>query len=375
MSTGASSSTKRPSAAARAEAAAWIARLHGPNRTPEVEAGLRRWMAEDPERAAAFELLTDTWETSARLRRRPLEQVASWEWPGFRISFSSAVLGTMAVAILAVIGTVFWLRQDGFSTAIGEQRTVTLQDGTRVYLNTDTRAIVHYDRLARRVELVRGEALFEVAKRPDWPFIVAAGRQQIRALGTAFLVRRDQDDLTVTLVEGKVTVSPLDSVAVPGPDTTARVKSSSLQPLAATATGLAALVPSAPASGGQRSNGEGVFTLTPGERLIIEGKQAPQVDRPSLDSVTAWQRGQIALDSTPLADAVVEMNRYSTIRLIVEDPRAAAIRISGVFRVGDSQDFAQAVARTYHLQLRSDSHGIVLVGPAAVADRALSAPR
>jgi transmembrane sensor len=145
--------------------------------------------------------------------------------------------------------------------------------------------------------------------------------------------------------------------------------------LAGTATGVAALVPSTSASGGQRSNGEGVFTLTPGERLIIEGKQAPQVDRPSLDSVTAWQRGQIALDSTPLADAVAEMNRYSTIRLIVEDPRAAAIRISGVFRVGDSEDFAQAVARTYHLQLRNDLHGIVLVGPAAVSDRAVSAPR
>jgi transmembrane sensor len=134
-------------------------------------------------------------------------------------------------------------------------------------------------------------------------------------------------------------------------------------------------VPSTPVSGGQPPTGEGVFTLTPGERLIIEGRQAPQVDRPSLDSVTAWQRGQIALDSTPLADAVAEMNRYSTIRLVVEDPRAAAIRISGVFRVGASEDFAQAVVRTYHLQLRSDSHGIVLVGSAAVPDRAVGAPR
>ena len=74
-----------PSATARAQAAAWIARLHGPNRTPEVEAGLRRWLEEDPERAAAFELVTDTWEKSARLRRRPLEEIISWEQPGLRL--------------------------------------------------------------------------------------------------------------------------------------------------------------------------------------------------------------------------------------------------------------------------------------------------
>src|ERR1700686_3536223 len=98
MRTMESNSKKKPSAVARAEAAAWIARLHGPNRTPEVEAGLRRWMAEDPERAAAFELLTDTWEKSAQLRRHPLEQVASWQWPGFRISLSGAALATVAIA-------------------------------------------------------------------------------------------------------------------------------------------------------------------------------------------------------------------------------------------------------------------------------------
>ena len=87
---------RKPSAAARAEAAAWVARLHGPNRTQEVEAGLRRWLADDPEHAAAFELLTDTWEKSARLRRRPIEQVATWERRGLRISFARAALSTAA---------------------------------------------------------------------------------------------------------------------------------------------------------------------------------------------------------------------------------------------------------------------------------------
>lgn len=61
----------KPSPALRAQAAAWVTRLHGPNRTEAVEDGLRCWLAESPEHKAAFELLTDTWEKSGRLRRRP----------------------------------------------------------------------------------------------------------------------------------------------------------------------------------------------------------------------------------------------------------------------------------------------------------------
>jgi transmembrane sensor len=332
-------------------------------------------MAEDPERAAAFELLTDTWEKSVRIRRRPLEQVASWQWPGFRVSFSGAAFGCMAVAILAVIGTLVYLHDDGFATAIGEQRTVILEDGTRVFLNTNSRAVVHYDRQARGVELVRGEAVFEVAKRPDWPFIVRVGREQIRALGTAFLVRRDQDNMAVTLVEGKVTVSPLDSSAAQGPLSAPQPQLTLLSNSRASAKGVSTLAAAASAANPNQSTSEGVITLSPGERLIIEGNRAPRLDHPSLDAVTAWQRGQVTLDNTPLADAVADMNRYSTTRLIIEDARIAAIPIDGVFRVGDSEDFAQAVARNYNLELRVSSHAIVLVRAGAVLNRADDAPQ
>src|SRR5262245_34139486 len=116
----------RPSAIARAQAAAWVARLHGPNRTAEAEAGFRRWMSEDPERAAAVELLTDTWEKSARLRRRPFETAQSGKLRGFRLSFSHAALATAAIAILAVIGTLFYVHTGSLTTAVGELRTLTL---------------------------------------------------------------------------------------------------------------------------------------------------------------------------------------------------------------------------------------------------------
>lgn len=340
---------EKPSAALRAQAAAWVARLHGPNRTEDVEAGLRRWLAESPENAGAFELLTDTWEKSARLRRRPIERIASWEKVGFRVSFSRAAVVTMAVAVLAVLGTMFYLHSDAVVTAVGEQRTLTLEDGTRVYLNTNSRAVVHYDKKLRQVNLEKGEALFEVAKRPEWPFVVTAGDRQVTALGTAFVVRRDEKDLAVTLVEGKVTVSPVKFVSTGAPKR--QGEEASKVPQRTRDPGVAA-----------------VFTLSPGQRLTLASSAPPKVDRPPLERVTAWQRGQVAFDNTPLADAVAEMNRYSTVRLLVEDRSSAAIRVSGIFRAGDSADFARAVAKTYRLQVRNEADEVILAGIAAQAE-------
>lgn len=311
----------RSRAVLTAEAGAWLARLHGPNRTREVEEGFHAWVSENPEHAAAFEHMTDTWEKAARLRRRPLEHVASWELPGFRISFSRAALATMAVAVLAVIGTLFYLHSDAVATAVGEQRILTLDDGSRVYLNTATRAVVHYDEAFRRVELDKGEALFEVAKRPDWPFIVVAGGRQIKALGTSFIVRRDDENLAVTLVDGQVTVSP----------------------------------PPTPGSSDAK-----IFTLSPGQRLTLSDSRAPRLDRPALDKMIAWQRGQVALDNLPLADAVAEMNRYSRTQLIVDSLQAASIRVSGIFRSGDSTNFADAVSKTYGLTVVKEPRRIIL---------------
>lgn len=328
----------KPSAQARAEAAAWIARLHGPNRSPEVEAGFRRWLAEGPERAAAFEFMTETWEKAGALRRRPFERAARRELPGFRISFSRAALAAAAIAVLAVVGTLIYLRPDGVVTGIGEQRTFALHDGTRVHLNTDTQVIERFDTRVRRVELTKGEALFEVARDPERPFIVVAGGHQVRALGTAFVVRNDPSRVAVTLVEGKVTVSPAAE---------------------ARSTGWPQEAPS--------SRQADTFTLEPGDRLVFAGTRAPQLDQPSIEKVTAWQRGQVALDNTPLADAVAEMNRYSPTRLVIADAAAAAIRISGVFRAGDQENFAIAVSRTYHLELRNSAGEIAIAGPAGGA--------
>jgi transmembrane sensor len=336
-----------PSAAACAEAAAWIARLHGEARTAKVEAGFQRWLAASAEHRAAFEMANDIWGGVERL---PKSSALSNAPPSRIGSAPVRTLAACAALLLLVAGGWFYTRDPGLTTRSGEQRTLSLEDGTRVYLNTASRMHVRYSRMSRRVELDDGEAFFEVAKHADWPFVVIAGGRQVVARGTAFLVRRDDERIAVTLVEGKVTVAPAGET-------------------------VAAAAPAAGASTSQPLSPEGAkdhFTLSPGQRVTFAGHDAPKLDQPSLERVTAWQRGQVVLDHTPLADAVAEMNRYSDIILKIEDPEARRAEVTGIFRTGDSEYFAQAVSETYHLRVASRGREIMLSGAPRVSGQGVT---
>lgn len=299
------------------EAAAWVVRLHGPERSAGLEAGLRRWLAEHPDHRQAFEVATETWNSTNDIPRADDGRLREWiqSKPATGIVLAAAA-GAAAVAVL--VGVQGWLHAPEMQTKVGEQRTLRLEDGTQVSLNTDTQLVVEYDGKVRRVRLEKGEALFEVARDPHRPFVVAAGRRTIEALGTAFVVRRLDRQLAVTLVEGKVAVSSASVAAT---------------------------------------------VLQPGQRLVFTAEDgASRLDRPSLEKVTAWRRGLVMLDDTPLSGAIAEMNRYSTVKLAIEQPQAAALEVSGIFRAGDSMRFARAVARTYGLVIVEQTDRIVLTG-------------
>jgi transmembrane sensor len=304
-----------------AEASVWIAKLHGGVRGREIEHGLRRWLHANPENARAFELATEVWEESQQLRSvvpfRPLHHVEHRpRWGGMAAAF--------ACVLAMVIAGIVWFQNVGVvATAVGEQRQLVLEDGTRVFLNTDTRIVVKYDERTRRVELRRGEAFFKVAKRSEWPFVVMAGDRQVKALGTCFVVRSEVERLAVTLVEGSVLVSP----ALPEP--------------------------------GQLA---GEFTLAAGQRLTFDSGSAARIDTPSIEKMTAWRRGQMILDDTPLQAAAAEMNRYNETKLIIADAETAAIPVNGLFQVGDSEHFANAVAQAYGLVVIDRGDEIVLSG-------------
>jgi len=334
---------------ARAEAAAWITRLHGPNRTPEMEAGFRQWLSESAENRIEFEGLTDIWTAvgtvpagaAPRLERweqsaesRELQELRSerpasssqWHPASGRlrkIGLSAAV----AAAVLAFVFVGFWssrsASEPSYETGLGEGRMVQLPDKSRVWMNSATRLRVAFDSQQRRVELIRGEALFEVAKHASRPFVVAAGGHSVTALGTSFVVRYESSRTAVTLVEGKVAISP---ASAPG-ENVSRVEET---------------------------------VLTAGQRLTLVPDGVPKIDEPSVESVLAWRRGEVVLNDTPLAEAVAEMNRYDRTTIVIDGSAVATLNVSGLFHTGDNEGFARSVARMYHLDLHEQDGRIYL---------------
>lgn len=304
-----------------AEAAAWVARLHNTERTSEDEASFQRWLTASAIHKAAFEGMSDAWEAASRLKSDVLsrQRLAPRSGGGTGRRMFALAAGLMAVTI----GLMFF-RHGAISTDVGERREMTLADGSRLTLNTSTQVLIEFDDRQRLVTLKRGEAFFDVAQRPDKPFIVQTPDSRITALGTAFSVRSEREKTQVTLIEGKVAVFR-DSA--PTTLSSKRVQQ---------------------------------IVLSPGQRLTLASKTAPRIDEPQVEKVTAWRQGLIALEKTPLTDAVAEMNRYSRVKLVVGHDLSRTLQVSGIFHAGDSEDFAQGLADSHGLKVSRDDERITL---------------
>lgn len=319
-----------------AEAAVWVARLHGPNRSRDLERECLAWQQRSAAHREAFERCTETWEAvprvslanafSARGAQTPRFGARSWRLsPAQWASAGTLVIGAVALTV----GYQHWYEQGLYSTGVGEQQLVVLDDGSRLTLNTDTRVRVDLKSEQRLVRVASGEAVFEVAKDPVRPFVVQVGGNEVVALGTVFSVRftpsgtRPPETVSVTLIEGKVAV----------------------RPAAGKGTG------SAPSGVVQMQAGDRVQVL----RSDVAEKAGPaaKVDRPNLDHLLAWRRNEAVFDDASLADAVAEMNRYSRTPIALLDGLdGSRYRVSGLYRTGDAAGFASAVAALHGLKLR-----------------------
>lgn len=279
-----------------AEAAAWLARLRAGDRTREDEARFRQWLA-DPINAERFEYVSTIWEDMDALRDVPRSEPAPRKLTRRRL-----LTGSLAVCAVGGLGLQWSIATAGvYTTARGEQRRLTLDDGSRLLLNTDTSVKVRFDEDRRRIDLRRGQALFEVSADPR-PFCVNAGTHDLTVRRGRFDVRRETDHLSVLAI---------DSVA------TLAQESAAGQPV----------------------------RIGEGERVRVDAAHQLEHDRPNLNDVLAWQSGNAVFRGEALAQVVIEMNRYTERELVLMDDRAAALRISGVYRVGDNGAFARSLAK------------------------------
>lgn len=321
-----------PSAArrARAEAAAWLAKLHGNQRTAAMEQAWRRWVAEHPDHAAAWELASDSWcETGDVPGVLPPRALRETTVRRMRSIGSFAAIAALCLLLSSL--AVLYLDRHSVTTALGEQRTLNLADGTQVELNTSTRLSVQFDDRARTVILSSGEAYFNVSHERR-PFVVRAGTHKIFALGTAFLVRSEaaaDDALTVTLIEGRVAVAPADA-----------------EDLSSVTTS-----PS-------------VALLSAGKRLRAARHAPIAIDTPSINQETAWMRGQLIFENTPLLEAVNEFNRYNAVKIRLLSQKTGEVSVGGIFRTADVASFADAVAQAHHLRVINAGRELVLASGA-----------
>jgi len=216
---------------------------------------------------------------------------------------------TLAASLLLVVCMGVWLyaQRNTYGTTIGEQRSITLPDGSIVELNARSKVRVAFDGRQRDVELLEGQALFRVAKDHNRPFVVRAGVTSVRAVGTQFDVYRKSTGTTVTVLEGRVAVLAAPTRELP-----------------------AASKAEAPTSA-IRGEHEGEILLAAGEQATVTWSRTEKTQRPSIAAATAWTRHQLIFDGTPLSEVVKEFSRYSSRRIVIDAPDLANLKISGQY--------------------------------------------
>jgi transmembrane sensor len=301
--------TKKTAHQIDAEAAGWAARIdRGPLQPGEVQP-FQDWLGQDVRCAGAYARMRGLALITERARALgPDFDPAAFSSAPFlgRRTALQAGGAIAACALMAVAGTWQVQRYRGrFSTGKGETKVVALKDGSVVTLNTGSEIRVDYSGTLRSVELIRGEALFDVAKNKARPFVVAAGDTSVRVVGTSFTVRHlDAAPVQVLVREGVVEVFRSETGTAP---------------VRVTANNMAV------------SDDEGSIAAT--------SVPVAQVHRQ-----LAWQNGQIAFEGETLAQAVQEFARYSDTRIVIDDPVLAKEEIAGLFNATDPVGFAQTIA-------------------------------
>jgi transmembrane sensor len=285
------------------EAGEWFIECRAGDLSEASRRELDRWLRKSPEHLSAYLEIAAIWNEGPALDpenqwgieslvsqaaedkgnviplTRPLQQPAPpRRW----------LVAAVGIVILGV-GIAVWLmpsKAPTYLTATGEQRSLTLDDGSTIDLNSRSRIQVRYSRHERTIDLLEGEALFNVAKDSARPFVVRSGATPISVLGTQFDVYKKPGGTIVSVVEGRVAIENI--------------------------------------------------ILDTGEQAIAAPGAVRKSEHPNVAGITAWTQHQIVFDSASLAEVAEEFNRYNQRQLVIQDAALGKLHISGVFSSTDS---------------------------------------
>jgi|HubBroStandDraft_2_1064218.scaffolds.fasta_scaffold45569_2 transmembrane sensor len=291
--------------------------------TEDRQVELDAWLSQSLAHRVAYLRIDAMWERTQRLAalRTPMRPskvlVSRKSW----WARTAVVVGLVVISGLFATQYLQRPRAQFVETPKGGRERLTLADGSQIELNTDTAVLLNIQPNARNVQLLRGEAYFQVNHDASRPFIVTIGNHRIVDLGTKFVVRADPGRIKVTLVSG-----------------TARLEEAGTQ-------------------GENRS-----VVLTPGEVAIatVDTTRVSKRTSRELSESLAWQRGSVVFHNELLSNAAAELNRYGGPTLIVADSATAKLTISGTFLTNNTEEFAGAARELFGLRVEHRNGSVVL---------------
>ena len=242
----------------------------------------------------------------------------------------TAVLGIAATFLLVISGVGLWSNQTplsatsqsviAFNTQLGEQRSMTLEDGSIVHVNTQSEIKISFAKDQRLVTLISGEALFEVAHNPSRPFRVIAGDTIAEAIGTTFNVYRNDNGTNVAVIEGRVAVETNNKLIE---------KSSHINNDALKNSDL-------PVSINHLEDGRLLLDAGQSAKVLTQDKVV-EISMANIDTVSSWRTRKLVFDSEKLGTIIREFNRYNRTQIVITDKELAEIEFSGRFAADDPQ--------------------------------------
>ena len=350
------------------QASQWLAKLDAEQPSAQDLAAFKQWVNAAPDHRQAFEELVEFWDemnilTQAILPREAAELSADTiagpsaaqanataEYrPALSryLAFPRAAFATAFVAMAAIVLT-FALQIGSptvYSTAIGEQKTLQLADGSTVQLNTNSTVEVDYSDSTRRLNLTQGEAHFDVAHNPDRPFEVYAGNRLVRAIGTAFTVHVRKIDVEVIVTEGTVEIDE--------PELTTNI-SIAQAPNSATA--------GSSTTGSSKTGSDTPVKASAGSVLTFSKDLIDDVEvmvGAQLQDQLSWRQGMLVFNSEPLQSVVDEVSRYTDLTIIIPERSAREMKVGGLFKVGDTESLFEALREGFDIHVKEVSSNVV----------------
>lgn len=294
------------------------------------------WRAEDPRHEEAFQRADRVWRGIANmehLRRYAVlpetpslsARIKNW----WQAAGTPAYAGGMAMAFMLVLAVILvpkFSGYDSYSTSLAQIERIQLEDGTHVTLGAKSKLKVWYQEDSRRVELVAGDALFEVTHNKARPFVVLTGHTETRVLGTVFAVERDPDQVSVAVKQGKVRVG-------------APIKGASTQ---------------------LDDGGARIITLGQGVVADLDGNVG-EITNVDVDSIASWTHGRISYVDVTLRTIIADANRYSRKTITLADETTAQLRVSIAFSTDDVDKMIKNLAIILDLEMKQNASGDLLL--------------